>query len=155
MLRLDKLKSVTKNRKRVGRGGSRGGQCGRGHKGQRSRSGGQVELKAFFEGGQMPLSRRLPRRGFSNPFKKDFKIVNLSTLELKFIQGDTVDRKSLTEKGLVKGKGKFLIKILGKGDLTKKLIVQADAFSKSAIEAIRKADGTIQLAKEVSSGSTS
>ena len=103
----------------------------------------------------MPLSRRLPKRGFNNRFKKDFKIVNLADLELKFENGDTVDRKSLIAKGLAKGKGRFLIKILGNGVLTKQLTVQSDSFSKSASEAISKAKGTVTLTKEMSGGSAS
>ncbi len=152
MLRLNTLESITKKRKRVGRGGSRGGQSGKGHKGQKSRSGAPGELKPFFEGGQMPLSRRLPRRGFTNRFKKEFVVINTQELDRAFASGDTVDRDALQAKGFLKGKKKFSVKILGKGGLTKKLTVTADAFSKSAIQIIEKAEGVARLTKEMSSG---
>jgi large subunit ribosomal protein L15 len=155
MLKLNKLEPVTKKRKRIGRGGSRGGQSGRGHKGQRSRSGGQTEIKAFFEGGQMPLSRRLPRRGFNNRFKKDFRVINLSDLELRFNDGETIDRQSFFDKGLIKGNSKFFVKILGSGKLTKKLVIKADAFSKSAIVSIEGVGGTVQFDREINCGTAS
>ena len=102
----------------------------------------------------MPLVRRIPRRGFTNNFKKEFAIFNVHDLETKFSSGENVDRDSLKTKGLLKGKNEqVLIKILGKGELTKKLIVKADAFSKSAIQAIEKASGKAQLTGEISSGS--
>lgn len=153
MLQLNNLTQVKKKRKRVGRGGSRGGQAGRGHKGQRARSGGKVELKAFFEGGQMPLSRRLPRRGFTNIFKKEYKLINLEQLEERFSDGDSVDVATLRAKGLIKGKQDPKIKLLGVGALTKKLTVVVDACSKTAQQTVEKANGTIQLTKEISSGS--
>ncbi len=149
MLKLDKLELVSKKRKRVGRGGDRGGTSGRGHKGQKSRSGSGYELKAWFEGGQMPLTRRLPRRGFTNRFKKDVKLINLNDLEKKFSAGDQVTKEILREKGLLKGKGKFLIKVLGNGKLTKNLTVHADAFSKTAMKSIQNAGGKTELIKEV------
>ena len=137
---------------RIGRGGDRGGTSGKGHKGQKSRSG--VKIRASFEGGQMPLSRRLPKRGFNNSFKKDVRIVSLEVLETKFEAGAVVDRASLVEKGILKGKKSFFVKILGNGELSKNLTVQADMFSKSAIEAIKKAGGTPQLVKEIVSDSS-
>ena len=144
MLQLHNLESLKKKRKRVGRGGSRGGTAGRGHKGQRARSGGPSELKPFFEGGQMPLSRRLPRRGFTNIFKKEYVLIGLKDLELRFDVGAVVTKAALREKGLIQGRKEPLVKILSNGTLTKQLTVHADAFSKSAIEAITKAGGTVQ-----------
>ncbi len=150
MLQLDKIESLCKKRKRRGRGGDRGGTSGRGHKGQKARTSGKSDAKAWFEGGQMSLSRRLPRRGFNNVFKKDFAIVNLRDLENNFSSGDLVSKELLFEKGLVKGNKKnVLIKILGKGALTKKLNVSAQAFSESAIKAIEGCGGKAELIKEV------
>lgn len=151
MLQLSKLDKLTKNRKRIGRGGDRGGTSGRGHKGQKSRTSGN--LKAFFEGGQMPLPRRLPKRGFTNIFKKDVRHVNVSDLEVKFEAGDIVNKAALCEKGIFKGRKKYFVKILGKGKLTKNLIVEADMFSKSAEAAIKKAGGKITISKEKVGGS--
>ncbi len=151
MLQLSELEKLTKNRKRVGRGGDRGGTSGRGHKGQKSRTSGN--LKPFFEGGQMPLSRRLPKRGFTNAFKKDVRFVNIGDLETKFAAGDIVDKAVLCEKGIFKGKKKYLIKILGKGKLTKNLVVEANMFSKSAADAIKKAGGKITISEENIGGS--
>ena len=152
MLSLSNLKSITKKRKRVGRGGSRGGTSGKGHKGQKARSGVGGELKPFFEGGQMALSRRLPRRGFTNPFKKVYKIINLDELEIRFESGDTVNRESLTLKGFLKGKKKYLVKVLGNGKLTKSLTIQADIFSKAAKSAIEGAGGSVVFSKENEGG---
>ena len=121
MLQLNNLVSLNKKRKRVGRGGSRGGTSGRGHKGQKARSGSHT-LKPFFEGGQMPLSRRLPRRGFVNSFKTEFKILNLDQLEAKFAVGEVVSELTLREKGLIKGKKASFIKVLGSGALSKAII---------------------------------
>lgn len=94
---LDNLSKLVKKRKTVGRGGSRGGTCGKGHKGQKARSGGKVG--AQFEGGQMPLTRRLPKRGFSNAkFKVSYKIINLDILENRFQHEDIINKESLLEK---------------------------------------------------------
>ena len=147
MLQLHELEKLKKKRKRVGRGGSRGGTSGRGHKGQRARSGGRSAIKPSFEGGQMPLSRRLPRRGFTNIFKKYYALIGLGDLQKHFDEGATVDHVKLREKGFIKGKKKALVKILANGVLSKKLTVQADAFSKSAALAIEKAGGSAQLNK--------
>ena len=106
-------KKITEARKRVGRGGKRGRHCGRGKGGQKSRTGSAKELTAAFEGGQMPLVRRIPRRGFTNVFKKEFTLVNLQDLETHYQAGDVVNEATLREKGLVKGKRATLIKILG------------------------------------------
>jgi len=147
MLSLNNLTPAGKKRKRIGRGGSRGGTSGKGHKGQKARSGGKVAAR--FEGGQMPLSRRLPKRGFTNArFKNEIKIINLAQLDEQFEDGAQVDKISLLEKGIIKGNGKFALKVLGKGALSKKLTVVADAFSKSAAEMIEKLGGQANIAKE-------
>jgi large subunit ribosomal protein L15 len=148
MLQLNDLAKLVKKRKRVGRGGERGGTSGKGHKGQKARSGGYV--RRGFEGGQMPLIRRLPKRGFSNVnFKTEFEIVNLQLLNDLFAEGDTITKAVLVEKGVLKGKSGFLLKVLGSGTLAKKLIVQADAFSASAIKAIGELGGEARVIKEI------
>lgn len=130
-----------KNRKRVGRGmGSGTGKYStRGAKGQRSISG--FSQKRGFEGGQMPLHRRLPKRGFTNIFKKHFAVVNLNKLEK--LEGDTFNIDRLVELGVVK-KLHDGLKILGTGTLTRKITIEAHQFSKSAVEKIQKAGGTAQ-----------
>jgi len=132
----------TKNRKRVGRGmGSGHGKTStRGSKGQRAGTG--FGQKRGFEGGQMPLHRRLPKRGFTNIFKKEFAIINL--IQLEKAEGDTFTVDSLQKLGLVKKLGEGL-KVLGTGTLTKKITVEAHHFSKSALEKIQKAGGTAQV----------
>ncbi len=145
MFRLENLVPLGKKRKRIGRGGSRGGTSGKGHKGQKARSGGGIAIA--FEGGQMPLYRRLPKRGFSNArFKNLIEIVNLSHLDKVFNDGETVSKETLMAKGIIKGKsskGKFILKILGNGPLTKKLIISADRFSKTAIKIIKENGGQV------------
>lgn len=154
MLLLNNLEKLVKPRKRVGRGGRRGGNSGRGSKGQKSRPGAGSEIKAFFEGGQMPLARRVPRRGFKNFTRLEVKLVNIGDLEERFENSAIVDRDALIASGLIKGRGTFKIKILGNGELTKSLTVKADAFSKSAREAIVKNNGKVEeLSKELSGGS--
>ena len=132
----------TKPRKRVGRGmGSGHGKTStRGSKGQRAGTG--FGQKRGFEGGQMPLHRRLPKRGFTNIFKKEFAIVNL--IQLEKAEGDTFTVESLQQLGLVKKLGEGL-RVLGTGTLTKKITVQAHHFSKSALDKIQKAGGTAQV----------
>jgi len=132
----------TKPRKRIGRGmGSGHGKTAtRGSKGQRAGTG--FGQKRGFEGGQMPLHRRLPKRGFTNIFKKEFAIVNL--VQLEKAEGDTFTVESLQQLGLVKKLGEGL-KVLGTGTLTKKITVQAHHFSKSALDKIQKAGGTAQV----------
>ncbi len=156
MFRLDNLQPSGKKRKRTGRGGSRGGTSGRGHKGQKARSGGNVAVG--FEGGQMPLHRRLPKRGFTNArFKKEVSIVNLKKLNDFFSDGDEVTAESLIEKGLIKPKkseqrkikNKLLVKVLGDGTITKKLTISAHGFSKQARQAIENAGGKAQLIEEL------
>ena len=139
---------ATHKKKIVGRGSSsgHGKTAGKGHKGQQARSGGKVYTG--FEGGQMPLYRRVAKRGFSNyPFKKEYYVVNLSVLETRFNDGETVNKEPLMQKGLLK-KAKLLVKILGNGDITKKLTVDVDKISISAKEKIEKAGGTIVQSEE-------
>ncbi len=129
--------------KRIGRGhGSGNGKtAGKGHKGQNARSGGGVRIG--FEGGQMPLARRIPKRGFNNIFATKYAIVNVSDLN-KFKEGTVVDTELLVASGLVK-KVNDGVKILGNGDLTVSLTVKAAKFSQSAIEKIEKAGGKAEV----------
>ena len=134
---------ANKNRKKVGRGmGSGLGKTyGKGHKGQNARSGGGV--RPGFEGGQMPLFRRVSRRGFKNyPFKVTFAVVNVADLEQKFENDETVTWEALVERNLIKAKD-VLVKILGDGELTKKLTIEMLDLSASAREKIEKAGGKI------------
>jgi len=136
---LKPAEGSTKRRKRVGRGiGSGTGKTsGRGHKGQNSRSGGGVRIG--FEGGQLPMAMRLPKlRGFNNPFRVEYQAVNLDTLEESGL--DEITPAALLAKGLV-SKG-ALVKVLGRGELTRKVTVSAHGFSASAIAAIEAAGGT-------------
>lgn len=132
-----------KERNRVGRGPSSGNgkTSGRGHKGQNSRSGGGV--RPGFEGGQNPLYRRLPKRGFINPTRKEYAIVNLEDLN-SFAEGTEVTPQLLLETGVVSNT-KSGIKILGNGELTVKLTVQANKFSQSAVEKIEAAGGKTEV----------
>ncbi|MDX9752799.1 MAG: 50S ribosomal protein L15 [bacterium] len=132
-----------KNRKRVGRGpgSGRGTTAGRGENGQKSRSGWKAH--PWFEGGQMPLQRRIPKRGFTPRNRVEFQIVNLAVLE-KFDDGQVVDPLFLKAKGLIKYIERP-IKILGTGELSKKLVVTADKFSQSAQEKIAQAGGEVIL----------
>ena len=132
---------ATTKRKIVGRGiGSGTGKtAGKGHKGQKARTGGKI--RRGFEGGQTPLYRRIPKRGFNNHFAKEYAIVNIADLEV-FDNDTVVDSKVLIEKGLV-NKELDGIKVLGNGKLTKKLTVVATKFSKSAIEKIQAVGGKI------------
>lgn len=139
---------ANKKKRIVGRGSSsgRGTTAGRGNKGQQSRSGGKVYVG--FEGGQMPLYRRIARRGFSNYwFKKDYEVFNLCDLDAKFADGETVNKESLVLKGLLK-KADALVKVLGNGDISKKLSVSVDKISSSAKEKIEKAGGTVTVTGE-------
>jgi large subunit ribosomal protein L15 len=149
------LVAVTTKRKRRGRGGDRGGMSGRGHDGQKCRPGSGSEIAATFEGGQMPLSRRLPHRGFNNKnFRIEYNIVNLKVLEAKFNDGEDVTLDTLINKGILKKHAPKLVKILGEGMLKKKLIIHANAFSKGATQAIEKAGGkALLMSKETRSGS--
>ncbi len=131
-------KGQTHAKKRVGRGmgSGHGKTSARGHKGQHAGTG--FSQKRGFEGGQMPLHRRLPKRGFTNIFKKQFAIVNLGALEKA--TGDTFNADTLIAAGLI-NKVKDGVKILGTGQLTRKITVEAHQFSKSAVEKIEKAGG--------------
>jgi len=131
-------------RKRVGRGpGSGTGKtAGRGHKGQKSRSG--YSRRFGFEGGQMPLVRRIPKRGFANIFRVESQLVHLGDLEEKFDDGSAVTLELLQEKGLVRT-GKGPVKVLADGEITKKLAVHAHKFSKSAQAKIEAAGGSVEV----------
>ena len=128
-------------RKGRGTGTGNGKTAGRGHKGQKARSGGK--LRIGFEGGQMPLARRIPKRGFNNIFAKPLEIVNLSTLD-QFQDGDTVTVHALLEKGIL-SKCQYGVKVLGNGSVSKKVTVKAAAFSESAKEKIEKAGGKAEV----------
>ena len=128
-------------RKGRGHGSGNGKTAGRGQKGQWARSGGGVRVG--FEGGQMPLARRLPKRGFHNIFAKPLEAINVSVLD-KFEDGAVVDAKALLEKGIL-SKCEYGVKILGNGSITKKLTVQASAFSASAKEKIEAAGGKVEV----------
>ncbi len=139
-------KGMKHAKKRIGRGqGSGNGKtAGRGHKGAKSRSG--FKFKRGFEGGQMPLHRRVPKRGFHNPFRVEYDVVNLDTLALRFDAGATVTPDLLREKGLVPGSAQR-IKVLARGEVGKPLTVHAHKFSGKAAEKIAAAGGaTEQLA---------
>jgi len=139
-------KGMKHSKKRIGRGqgSGQGKTAGRGHKGAKSRSG--FHYKRGFEGGQMPLHRRVPKRGFHNPFRVEYEVVNLDTLGEMFDKGAVVTPEALHEKGLV-GRGSPRIKILARGDVGKALTVKAHKFSGKAAEKIAAAGGaTEQLA---------
>jgi large subunit ribosomal protein L15 len=132
-------------KKRIGRGqGSGNGKtAGRGHKGQKSRSG--YKFKRGFEGGQMPLHRRVPKRGFHNPFRVEYEVINLDTLAERFDAGTVVTPDLLRERGLVASGGSMPIKILARGELSKALTVHAHKFSGKAAEKVKAAGGTTEL----------
>lgn len=146
---LSAPQGANKKPKRVGRGSSSGlgTTAGNGNKGQQSRSGGKTYVG--FEGGQMPLYRRIAHKGFSNyPFKKEYVCINVNLLDAKFNDGETVNRESLVAKGFVSAKSSTEIKILGNGDVTKKLTVDVDKISASAKEKIEKAGGTVKVTEK-------
>jgi large subunit ribosomal protein L15 len=130
-------------KKRIGRGqGSGNGKtAGRGHKGAKSRSG--FKFKRGFEGGQMPLHRRVPKRGFHNPFRVEYEVVNLDTLAKRFEAGTVVTLELLREHGIVGG-GRSLVKVLARGDIDKALTVRVHKFSGKAAEKIAAAGGTAE-----------
>ncbi len=147
MLKLNNIgvpKGANRDKKRRGRGpGSGTGKTGgRGHKGQKARSGGGIP--PWFEGGQMPLNRRVPKRGFTNIFKKEFQLVNLDELEARCESGATVNGTTLKECGLVRYADRP-IKLLGRGKLEKQLTVTVSKASKSAVAAIEAAGGSITV----------
>lgn len=146
-MRLHDLKpaeGARREKKRVGRGiGSGHGKTScRGQKGQKARSGGGV--RPGFEGGQIPLTRRIPKRGFTNIFKKEYAIVNVGTLEERFEEGAVITPEVLIESGIIKDV-KDGVKILGDGDLNKKFTVKAHKFSQSAIEKIQAVGGKAEV----------
>ena len=146
-MNIQSLKPAQNSRfsqKRLGRGigSGLGKTSGKGHKGQNARSGGGVRVG--FEGGQMPLIRKLPRRGFNNAnFKKQYSIVNLAVLN-KFDENAVVDSNALIEKGILSKVEEYGVKILGNGKLEKALTIKANKFSESAVKKIKKAGGTIE-----------
>lgn len=134
----------TSERKRIGRGpaSGQGKTAGKGHKGQKARAG--RGMRAGFEGGQMPLQRRIPKRGFVNIFAKEIAIVNLSAIDEKFEDGAVVDVEALINAGLVK-KALDGVKVLGNGEISKKLTVKVNAFSESAKAKIEAAGGKAEV----------
>jgi large subunit ribosomal protein L15 len=153
-MELHAPKGSTKKKIIVGRGNSarRGRTAGKGNNGQNARSGGGV--RPGFEGGQMPLYRRVARRGFSNyHFKKEYLPINLGMVEMHYSDGDTVNLETLKAKKLAKGK-RVAVKILGGGELTKKLTFEVEKISASARGKIEKAGGTITVVAEEQSEST-
>ena len=146
-MNLSNLKPAERSKfskKRVGRGqGSGNGvQAGRGHKGAKSRSG--FKFKRGFEGGQMPLHRRIPKRGFHNPFRIEYVVVNLDTLAERFEDGTVITPELLVESGLV-SQARRPVKVLGRGDVSKKLTVRAHKFSGKAAEKIAAAGGATEI----------
>lgn len=141
---LTPAEGSTKARKRIGRGAGsgQGKTAGKGHKGQKARAG--RGMRPGFEGGQMPLQRRIPKRGFVNIFRTEKAIVNVASLDKAFENGDKVTIEALVEKGLVK---KVLdgVKVLGNGEITKALTVEANAFSESAKQKIEAAGGKTEV----------
>ena len=140
---LSPVEGSTHVAKRKGRGHATGNgkTAGRGHKGQKARSGGGTRIG--FEGGQMPLARRIPKRGFNNIFAKPLEAINVSTLD-KFEDGAVVDAQALLDAGIL-SKCRYGVKILGRGEITKKLTVQASAFSESAKQKIEAAGGKAEV----------
>jgi large subunit ribosomal protein L15 len=146
-MKLEELKpadGAVKNRRRVGRGlgSGRGRTASRGTKGQGSRSG--YSQRAGFEGGQMPLQRRMPKRGFTNVFRREMACVNVGEIARVFGKGSSVTPEALAEKGLVKG-ARAGVKVLGDGDVAHALAVKAHAFSATAREKLEKAGGSAEV----------
>lgn len=138
--KLSPIKGSKRSKKRLGRGpGCHGKTSGKGHKGQRARTG--KSLSRWFEGGQTPLKLRTPKRGFKNLFKTSYELVNVGDLD-SFQDEQTISVQELADAGLVRGKGP--VKLLGKGEIEKKLDIKVHAFSKSAAEKIEKAGGKIE-----------
>ncbi len=141
---LHNLPSAGKDRKRIGRGGARGGTSGRGNKGQKGRSG--ANLGILFEGGQMPLTRRIPKRGFNNArFQHEIEIVQLADIHEAFENNAVVTRESLVEAGLIRGRKGSLVKVLSSGVVDKKLTLHVDFISKSAQGQIVQAGGLVHV----------
>ena len=137
-------KGAKHSKKRIGRGqgSGQGKTAGRGHKGAKSRSG--FHYKRGFEGGQMPLHRRVPKRGFHNPFRVDYEVINLDTLAERFDAGTVVTPELLCEQGLVSSGGHAPIKVLARGEVSKALTVRAHKFSGKAAEKIAAAGGAAE-----------
>lgn len=149
MLTLSNLRpnpGAKKRKKRVGRGigSGRGKTSGRGTKGAGARSG--KETGPGFEGGQTPLYRRLPKRGFTNPFRKEYAIVNLEVLQRKFKENEEINPEILRERKIIKKK--LPVKVLAKGEIKKPLILKVHAISNSAKEKVEKAGGRVEIIKE-------
>jgi len=147
VISLNNLKppyGAIRKKKRLGRGdgSGHGNTCGRGQKGQKARSGGQV--KPYFEGGQMPLYRRLPKRGFKNIFKEEFAIINIRDLVKKFRENEEVTPEKLLEVGLIKKKNKR-IKLLGDGDISFPLLIKVHKISQQAKSKIEAAGGRVEV----------
>jgi large subunit ribosomal protein L15 len=145
MLNLSNLKPASGSRKkgkRVGRGNASGNgtTCGRGAKGQKARSGGSVPL--WFEGGQMPIYRRLPKRGFKNPFRKEYAVVNIRDLKV-FTSGSMVDRKALKDLGKIPSLS-VSVKLLADGEIDFPLTVKLDKASQAAVDKLQKAGGSFE-----------
>ena len=140
---LKPAEGSTHSKKRVGRGHGtgQGTQAGRGHKGAQSRSG--YKFKRGFEGGQMPLHRRIPKRGFHNPFRTEYAVVNLDTVAERFDAGTVVTPELLREQGLVHGRQP--VKVLARGEVSKKLTIRAHKFSGKAAEKIAAAGGAAEV----------
>jgi large subunit ribosomal protein L15 len=140
---LSPSKGSTKSRKRLGRGvaSGQGKTAGRGHKGHKARSGGGV--RAGFEGCQMPIHRRLPKRGFTNIFRKEFAVVNIRDL-VRFETGSVVDEAALVASGLVKGNYDG-IKLLAQGDISQSLTIKVNKASSSAVQKVEAAGGTVEV----------
>lgn len=146
MLKLNDLKPAegsTKNRKRIGRGTGSGQGCtaGKGNNGDKARSG--AYTKDYFEGGQNPLHLRVPKRGFYNPFRKEYQIVNVGDIQTAEITDAVIDAAVLRKNGLIHN-ADLPVKVLGNGELAKAITIKADAFSKSAVEKIEKANGKVE-----------
>ena len=138
---LSPAQGSKKSVKRIGRGTASGQTAGKGQKGQKSRSG--YSRRPGFEGGQMPLQRRVPKRGFNNIFATEYAVVNLSTLNERFEDGATVDAQSLKEAGVIKTLDG--VKVLGKGEITKAITVKVAAISESAKAKIEAAGGKVEV----------
>lgn len=143
MFSFGNLEKITKKRKRIGRGGGRGGQSTRGKDGQKKRSGAGKEITPMFEGGQMSLFRRIAKKGFVSFDKTKFEIVSLASIAEKFDANSVVSKDSLKEAGLIKNRRGFNVKVLGSVDAMSPMTFDLDFFSKSAKETILKFGGKI------------
>lgn len=144
-------RGAVKKRKRIGRGpgSGHGGTATKGHKGSQARAG--ANKGKGFEGGQMPFTRRIPKFGFKNPFRVEYQPINVGLVEERFDPGSTVDAAALYERGLLQKLSKP-VKLLGNGNLTKKITVHVDAVSASARQKVEAAGGSIQLVGEATGG---